>query len=305
MNNTRTDFDFSPVIEAAQRFYDKGAANYRPITAENKSEFISCVFEKLPDFVPSYLKTDCYYRAKVRVDTARKENAASLLRSHQSFPLEIDREMYRADGIGRPKSDFPLTQQEAVKALYYEQKNEAWEVTISLLQQIVLTYLSEFSQALVKHKMYRKTGGCENFEKELSRSLGEANGRSFLKELSPSMSYSLSEQGADEITEKNIARALCDTFRKHAMRSSVMFYRPDPLMGDVAEVKETQCGFATSLAKISSVVYEENADGAVCNTGQSRPGAFFYFLYKRVQRLESEHYAALQVDREELGLVQS
>lgn len=235
-----------------------------------RRDLLEMVMEDFPEFLAARWPRDKAAEQKqnrsVQIFLARNilDRPEQVMRHDQ---LDFADAYTRHPDAMRSKSIYPLSRDEVKTALDFEDTHAAWRRAVATLQYHISDYMDAVTQAVQSNLIQgaiRKSlvlGNIQAFK-------GEASKTSFLREFSPVMSASLSASGADGLDEKAFARALCETFRREAFRSSYC--------GEL-----TVCPFGPVIGRLSSIVLKEDTDGRIFVSGDQKPGALFRFLVER------------------------
>lgn len=261
------------------------------------------IMQRFPEYFVQALDDSIFYEAMLLRDKYKTIVPQGILRTDQNFPIGFD---FRESLDGhRTKFAYAIDEQSAVKGLNYADKNPHWPFALAILQITLRDYLRKLRAHIVTHEkedvLLDRQGVVvtpTRFSEHMKTVIRESAQASFQQELLPVMSFFLQEAGGD-VSEKNFAKALCQTFRAEAMQSTAR--RMVPKQVDT-KIVTTKCPFGPVLGRLSHMVLEEDADGVITVSDEKRPGAFFYFLYQKAQEFDERFNAEMNADRQDFGI---
>ena len=287
MNISQGKFDFSRTIEAIRPWMDSSHPDFCELNKSRadflpeRNRFSKALFLQFPEFLKRYIENDDFNGAEnYFLETTKK--VKDVLVQQSKFPENKARQKLKDNQQWREPKYFALTQAETRHALDYMHKNEAWAMAGCLFRDALESFIFELKSALKTHTDHFTIFGEQNeSHKNLFEIFVFGTSESITHELWPILSSEILE--TDEISEFDLAKSLCATFRNKAMVSN---YNKD--MGYDKDEKQF-CAFGPVLAELSSVTFKCDEAGMLEISNNRRPGAFFFFLYQKGKDIIDEY----------------
>lgn len=300
MKNAQGNFDFTSTIEAIRPWMESSHPDFTELDRNNddflsaRSKFSKALFSEIPEYLERFFDMNGAAEGVSLMDMV-PQKPEDVLVTQMGFPSAEQKVSEITDGTWRFFEDFLLTEEETAQSIEYLQSNEQFCLTFCLLGAAVHSYFQEFLDAV----NWTEEDGFTQCYGESSQSHTQLNkireqivsAEQFVKELLPVFAFGFID--GKEVTERNLALGLCDTFRNKAMQGHEDYYgRTNPI----------HCAFGPALGALSSIVIEECENGNMSVSNEQRPGALFYFLYQKAGQILAEQKASLELASQQMAV---